>query len=133
MFHDIFDLFNILTSSESGFAALPENQFSRKAMHLQFGAVQYSSHTVQLHKLIMTPSNIDNMLNCVFNTDKSLRTTMLQFIGFILMCVVPHRQAPHTSHLNNMHYTGSYLLELSIPIDLGINACGYTSNGDWRR
>jgi hypothetical protein len=105
MFHDIFDLFNILTSSESGFAALPENQFSRKAMHLQFGAVQYSSHTVQLHKLIMTPSNIDNMLNCVFNTDKSLRTTMLQFIGFILMCVVPHRQAPHTSHLNNMHST----------------------------
>jgi hypothetical protein len=133
MFHDIFDLLNILTASESGFAALPENLFSRKAMHLQFRAVQYSSHTVQLHKLIMIPSNIDNMLNCLFNTDKSLRTTVLQLIDFILMCAVPHRQAPHTPHLNSIHYTGSYLLELSISIDLGINTCGYTSNGDWRR
>jgi hypothetical protein len=42
MFHDIFELFNILTASESGFVALPENQFSRKAMHLHSRAVVQS-------------------------------------------------------------------------------------------
>jgi hypothetical protein len=57
---------------------------------------------------------------------------MLFFIGFILMCAIPHGKLPHTSHLNNIHCTGSYHLEQRIAIYLGTNACGYISNSDGR-
>jgi hypothetical protein len=57
---------------------------------------------------------------------------MLFFIGFVLMFAIPHGKLPLTTHLNNIHYTGSYHLEQRIAITVGINACGYTSNGDGR-
>jgi hypothetical protein len=70
------------------------------------------------------------MLDCLFNTDLVSSSTMLFFIGFLLMCAIPHGILPHTSHLNNIQCTGSHHLEQRIAITLGINAFGYTSNGD---
>jgi hypothetical protein len=70
------------------------------------------------------------MLDCLFNTGLVSSSTMLCSIGFILMCAIPHGKLPLTSHLNNIQYTGSHHLEQRIAITLGVNACGYTCNGD---